>query len=111
MLNIKVRNPPHQSLESCVVGLTNAYHVNNQSTLAIKYNDKSVNENMHVSRAYEVLLEDADHMLRVLSTKDYRILRQLVINTVLATDMAGHNALVGKSYFPPTLHLSSYFHF
>eukprot|EP00210_Caulerpa_lentillifera_P009708 g9260.t1 len=77
-------------------GVTNGYHVNKQTELAIRYNDRSVNENMHVSLAYEILLKDADHMLSVLTKSDYDTLRKLVINTVLATDMAGHNALVER---------------
>eukprot|EP00210_Caulerpa_lentillifera_P008559 g8164.t1 len=77
-------------------GVTNHYHIRKQTNLAIKYNDKSVNENMHVTRAYEILLRDEDHMLNALSRDDYMTLRTLIINTVLSTDMAGHNALVDR---------------
>lgn len=81
----------------CVLGWTNKHHRTLQTDLAIKYNDRSVNENMHVSRAYEILLEDSDHMLSHFCNEEFKLLRKLIINTVLATDMDGHNALVGKS--------------
>ncbi|KAM6953124.1 dual specificity calcium/calmodulin-dependent 3',5'-cyclic nucleotide phosphodiesterase 1C [Aplochiton taeniatus] len=72
-------------------GTTNNFHIQTRSGSAILYNDRAVLENHHVSAAYR-LLQDEDEMniLYNLSKDDWRELRALVVEMVLATDMSCH---------------------
>uniref|UniRef100_A0A4W3J6E4 Phosphodiesterase n=1 Tax=Callorhinchus milii TaxID=7868 RepID=A0A4W3J6E4_CALMI len=72
-------------------GTTNNFHIQTRSDSAILYNDHSVLENHHVSAAYRLLQEDEEmNILFNLSKDDWRELRALVIEMVLATDMSCH---------------------
>ncbi|XP_067837493.1 dual specificity calcium/calmodulin-dependent 3',5'-cyclic nucleotide phosphodiesterase 1C-like isoform X2 [Heptranchias perlo] len=72
-------------------GTTNNFHIQTRSDSAILYNDRSVLENHHVSAAYRLLEEDEEmNILFNLSKDDWRELRTLVIEMVLATDMSCH---------------------
>ncbi|XP_043920783.1 calcium/calmodulin-dependent 3',5'-cyclic nucleotide phosphodiesterase 1C-like isoform X1 [Protopterus annectens] len=72
-------------------GTTNNFHIQTRSDTAILYNDRSVLENHHVSAAYRLLQEDEEmNILYNLSKDDWRELRALVIEMVLATDMSCH---------------------
>uniref|UniRef100_A0A671VF33 3',5'-cyclic-nucleotide phosphodiesterase n=1 Tax=Sparus aurata TaxID=8175 RepID=A0A671VF33_SPAAU len=62
-----------------------------RSDTAILYNDRSVLESHHVSAAYRLLQEDDEmNILYNLSKDDWRSLRALVVEMVLATDMSCH---------------------
>ncbi|XP_010779733.1 calcium/calmodulin-dependent 3',5'-cyclic nucleotide phosphodiesterase 1C-like, partial [Notothenia coriiceps] len=62
-----------------------------RSDTAILYNDRSVLESHHVSAAYRLLQEDDEmNILYNLSKDDWRELRALVVEMVLATDMSCH---------------------
>ncbi|XP_048152094.1 calcium/calmodulin-dependent 3',5'-cyclic nucleotide phosphodiesterase 1C isoform X2 [Corvus hawaiiensis] len=72
-------------------GTTNNFHIQTRSDSAILYNDRSVLENHHVSAAYRLLQDDEEmNILCNLSKDDWRELRALVIEMVLATDMSCH---------------------
>ncbi|XP_034350930.1 dual specificity calcium/calmodulin-dependent 3',5'-cyclic nucleotide phosphodiesterase 1A isoform X1 [Arvicanthis niloticus] len=71
-------------------GTTNNFHIQTRSDVAILYNDRSVLENHHVSAAYRLMQEEEMNILVNLSKDDWRDLRNLVIEMVLATDMSGH---------------------
>ncbi|XP_017266424.1 calcium/calmodulin-dependent 3',5'-cyclic nucleotide phosphodiesterase 1C isoform X2 [Kryptolebias marmoratus] len=72
-------------------GTTNNFHIQTRSDTAILYNDRSVLESHHVSAAYRLLQEDDEmNILYNLSKDDWRELRALVIEMVLATDMSCH---------------------
>ncbi|XP_032802234.1 dual specificity calcium/calmodulin-dependent 3',5'-cyclic nucleotide phosphodiesterase 1A isoform X2 [Petromyzon marinus] len=72
-------------------GTTNNFHIQTRSDSAILYNDRSVLENHHVSAAYRLMQEDEEmNILINLSKDDWRELRALVVETVLATDMSCH---------------------
>ncbi|XP_060246374.1 dual specificity calcium/calmodulin-dependent 3',5'-cyclic nucleotide phosphodiesterase 1A isoform X2 [Meriones unguiculatus] len=71
-------------------GTTNNFHIQTRSDVAILYNDRSVLENHHVSAAYRLLQEEEMNILANLPKDDWRDLRNLVIEMVLATDMSGH---------------------
>jgi hypothetical protein len=75
-------------------GLTNDFLVNSVSPKAILYNDRSPNENHHVSAAFAKLLTAECNFLENLTTGEFREMRRLVIDMVLATDMAGNGKLV-----------------
>merc|ERR1719440_825065 len=75
-------------------GVNNDFLVKSSSERAILYNDKSPNENHHIAAAWLVLQRPEHNFLENLTIKEYRQLRSLVVDMVLATDMAGHgNAL------------------
>merc|ERR1712023_4088 len=65
--------------------------------LAMRYNDKSVLENMHVAFAYSVMAEDeAMNILSKVQKSSWEKVRTNVISLVLATDMSFHFAKLGK---------------
>ncbi|TNN34252.1 Calcium/calmodulin-dependent 3',5'-cyclic nucleotide phosphodiesterase 1C [Liparis tanakae] len=72
-------------------GTTNNFHIQTRSETAMLYNDRAVLENYHVSAAYRLLQNDEDmNILANLSKDDWRELRALVVEMVLATDMSCH---------------------
>ncbi|KAJ8010418.1 hypothetical protein DPEC_G00074870 [Dallia pectoralis] len=72
-------------------GTTNNFHIQTRSGSAILYNDRAVLENHHVSAAYRLLQDDDEmNILLNLSKDDWRELRALVVEMVLATDMSCH---------------------
>ncbi|KAJ3611463.1 hypothetical protein NHX12_021478 [Muraenolepis orangiensis] len=72
-------------------GTTNNFHIQTRSDTAILYNDRAVLENHHVSAAYRLLQEDDEmNIFSNLSKDDWRELRNLVVEMVLATDMSCH---------------------
>uniref|UniRef100_A0A8C7R524 Phosphodiesterase n=2 Tax=Oncorhynchus mykiss TaxID=8022 RepID=A0A8C7R524_ONCMY len=70
-------------------GTTNNFHIQTRSGTAILYNDRAVLENHHVSAAYR-LLQDDDEMNILLNLEFWTLLRALVVEMVLATDMSCH---------------------
>ncbi|XP_035283869.1 calcium/calmodulin-dependent 3',5'-cyclic nucleotide phosphodiesterase 1A isoform X2 [Anguilla anguilla] len=72
-------------------GTTNNFHIQTRSDTAILYNDRAVLENHHVSAAYRLMQDDEEmNILSNLSKDDWRELRTLVVEMVLATDMSCH---------------------
>ncbi|XP_015788070.1 calcium/calmodulin-dependent 3',5'-cyclic nucleotide phosphodiesterase 1B isoform X3 [Tetranychus urticae] len=71
-------------------GTTNNFHVMSESETALLYNDRAVLENFHVSAAFRILKESDCNILVNLNKEEYRELRTLVIDMVLATDMSSH---------------------
>jgi hypothetical protein len=70
--------------------------VRTRSQQALVYNDNSPNENMHVARAFEILARPGHNFLEPLSPDQYCVVRRLVIEIVLATDMAGHSSVLAN---------------
>lgn len=77
-------------------GLNNAYHINTQSDLAIRYNDKSVLENFHCATAFRLIYEDQNNIFSGLTEAQRKECRESIVAMVLATDMAQHFDLLGK---------------
>lgn len=75
-------------------GHTNFFEVNLKSHLALKYNDKSVLENHHCSLAFFILHSKNVQLLRNLDENDFSVVREMVIECVLSTDMKFHGDLV-----------------
>lgn len=71
-------------------GTTNNFHVMSGSDTALLYNDRAVLENHHISASFKVMKDDECNILQHLSREEYRELRSLVIEMVLATDMSFH---------------------
>lgn len=79
-------------------GRNNAFLVATSSPIAVAYNDRSVLENMHASKAFQYLLLDEGSLdfLRGLPRSTFREFRGLAISLILATDMARHVELLSE---------------
>lgn len=77
-------------------GVNNDFLVKSSSERAVNYNDKSPNENHHVAAAWRVLQRPDCNFLENMTVKEYRMLRALVVDLVLATDMALHGQTLQK---------------
>jgi len=71
-------------------GVTNAFRTAVADELAITYNDRSVNENMHAAMAYRTLQLQGCGAFAHLSKDQYNMIRKLAIDMILGTDMAAH---------------------
>uniref|UniRef100_A0A3B3DBP8 Phosphodiesterase n=1 Tax=Oryzias melastigma TaxID=30732 RepID=A0A3B3DBP8_ORYME len=72
-------------------GTTNNFHIQTRSDTALLYNDRAVQENHHISATYRLLQrEDDKNIFLNLSKDEWRELRSLVVDMVLATDMSCH---------------------
>lgn len=71
-------------------GVNNAFHVATDHELAIRYNDQSVLEAMHVASFFELLQDEEMNPLADFSRTEYMEMRSLMIDMVLGTDMAHH---------------------
>eukprot|EP00011_Vannellida_sp_DIVA3-517-6-12_P014031 CAMPEP_0114625254 /NCGR_PEP_ID=MMETSP0168-20121206/11177_1 /TAXON_ID=95228 ORGANISM="Vannella sp., Strain DIVA3 517/6/12" /NCGR_SAMPLE_ID=MMETSP0168 /ASSEMBLY_ACC=CAM_ASM_000044 /LENGTH=339 /DNA_ID=CAMNT_0001836533 /DNA_START=48 /DNA_END=1064 /DNA_ORIENTATION=- len=76
-------------------GYTNNFLVTTRHELAIRYNDHSVLENFHIATAVQVaLLSEERNIFQNLEEEEYRELRAILIELVLATDFSRHKELV-----------------
>ncbi|KAK5967390.1 calcium/calmodulin-dependent 3' 5'-cyclic nucleotide phosphodiesterase 1A, partial [Trichostrongylus colubriformis] len=71
-------------------GHTNNFHIQSGSNIALLYNDRSVLENHHVSACFRLMKEDDKNIFSHLTRDEFRELRNMVIEIVLATDMSTH---------------------
>ena len=71
-------------------GTTNPHETKMQSLLAINFSDQSVLERHHLASAFAVLKTKGYDILSGLSNEDYRTVRALIVEFVLATDLTGH---------------------
>ena len=72
------------------------FHINTKALYALRYNDKAVLENHHVSAAFFLIKEDNMNIFQNFKPEDYKLARERMISMVLATDMANHFADVAK---------------
>ena len=77
-------------------GLNNAYMISTRAPLAIRYNDSCVLENYHVASVYELMLDDTYNIIEHLAPESRKIIREMTVSMVLATDMAVHFEWIGK---------------
>eukprot|EP00123_Amoebidium_parasiticum_P018296 comp24161_c0_seq1/m.44053 comp24161_c0_seq1/g.44053 ORF comp24161_c0_seq1/g.44053 comp24161_c0_seq1/m.44053 type:complete len:1046 (-) comp24161_c0_seq1:238-3375(-) len=77
-------------------GTNNAYQINNRAPEAMLYNDQSVLENMHLTKAFQVLADEDCNILCGLTDTEYRHVRAVIVQMVLNTDMSLHFELTGK---------------
>jgi len=75
-------------------GHTNLFEINNKSHLALKYNDKSVLENHHCSLTFYLIHSKEINLFENLNQSDFSIVRNMIIECVLSTDMKYHEELV-----------------
>nr|XP_013014248.1 high affinity cAMP-specific and IBMX-insensitive 3',5'-cyclic phosphodiesterase 8A isoform X2 [Cavia porcellus] len=78
-------------------GRTNSFLCNAGSELALLYNDLAVLESHHAALAFQLTLgDDRCNIFKNMDRNDYRILRQSIIDMVLATEMTKHFEHVNK---------------
>jgi hypothetical protein len=72
-------------------GRTNLFHTNTSSDLAVRYNDVSILENMHLSETFALILRHPEYdIFASLSREQRREIRETMIAMVLATDLKSH---------------------
>lgn len=71
-------------------GLNNSFLIARQDELAMLYNDKSVLENMHAYRTFQILKTKSCNIHSKLSQTDVKIFRKIVIESIIATDLSLH---------------------
>ena len=77
-------------------GKNNAFESKINSPLAIRYNDKSIYENMHAATTFEILSDPAADVFLTLTTEKRAQMRKMMIQSILMTDMASHFELAKK---------------
>jgi len=70
--------------------VTNNFHAETFSPMAMLYNDQSVNENHHLASGFAILQKPENDLTRGLSRADRKGVRSMMIRLVLATDLANH---------------------
>ena len=78
-------------------GFNNNWFIQTKSDLAIRFNDKAVLENYHVSLAFHIMQSEKDFdVFSGLPPADYKRFRERVVAVVLATDMTRHGSDIAK---------------
>ncbi|RMX66110.1 hypothetical protein DD238_001154 [Peronospora effusa] len=71
-------------------GFNNSFHISTASEIALRYNDNAVLENYHVAQSFLVMKNSNLNVLGQLPPDDFKYARDMIIQMVLATDMAKH---------------------
>ncbi|OWZ24815.1 PhosphoDiEsterase [Phytophthora megakarya] len=71
-------------------GFNNGFHISTASEIALRYNDHAVLENFHVAQSFLVMKNADLNVLGHLAPDDFKYARDMIIQMVLATDMAKH---------------------
>ena len=71
-------------------GFNNSYPINSISEIAIRFNDKSVCENMHASEAFAILRKPENNFLAGFERDEFKAFHLRFIGIILATDMSRH---------------------
>lgn len=71
-------------------GHTNNFHIQSGSHFALLYNDRSVLENHHASSVFRLLKDEDKNIFDRLTRDEFRDIRNMIIEIVLATDMSTH---------------------
>ncbi|KAF8293268.1 hypothetical protein TcYC6_0110850 [Trypanosoma cruzi] len=77
-------------------GLNNNFHTKTNAYLSTLYNDRSILENHHVACIFELILHPAYNVFASLSNEQMYVVRETMIEMVLATDMGNHGNLLRK---------------
>ena len=75
-------------------GLTNTFHINDSTDIAITYNDISVLENFHACTLFKTIRRSETNIFEKLTPIDYKIIRKRIVSEILATDMALHGKVI-----------------
>jgi len=77
-------------------GINNAFHVRSQNYLAVLFNDRSVNENIHISSIFELMRMDKFNILTAFKGDAYVKMRDDIVALVLGTDMGLHAMILSR---------------
>jgi hypothetical protein len=79
-------------------GYNNVFCTRSRHPLALRYNDKAVLEMSHVAGAYELIHSNPKYNFfsAVGTDPTYQAIREIVISTILATDMSTHFSELGQ---------------
>eukprot|EP00040_Diaphanoeca_grandis_P012522 m.63503 g.63503 ORF g.63503 m.63503 type:complete len:872 (-) comp23292_c0_seq1:210-2825(-) len=77
-------------------GRTNNFLMKTRHKLTMIYNDQSVLEMFHLSEAFKVVGDPTCDIFANFTQDEYLIIRKLVIDMVLSTDMAKHAKFLGE---------------
>ena len=77
-------------------GFTNVYNVKAETPLGILYKNQSVMETHHCSIAIQILSREDCNLLEALTPEEYITIWNLIIQFILATDMARHFEIIKK---------------
>lgn len=77
-------------------GLNNNFQINDATHLALLYNDLSVLENHHASRAFYIINSEENNIFINLDESSYKEIRKIIISAILATDMLNHFELMTR---------------
>jgi hypothetical protein len=75
---------------------THTDHIATSDDKAILYNDKSVLENHHCAAAWTELMRPDQNILANCSKESYQLVRKMVIELVLATDLGMHFDIISQ---------------
>merc|ERR1719498_1995226 len=75
-------------------GVNNGFLSEVGHELALQYNDRSPLENMHCAKLYTIVNIVENNVFANLTKEQYKEVRRFCIETILHTDMMGHNAMV-----------------
>merc|ERR1719420_1509827 len=75
-------------------GVNNGFLSEVGHELALQYNDRSPLENMHCAKLYSIVNVPECNVFKPLTREQYKEVRKFCIETILHTDMMGHNAMV-----------------
>merc|ERR1712232_857280 len=76
------------------MGLNNQFLVETSHELALRYNDRSPLENMHLARLFDLLANNSTNILASLTRKEFQEARRVCIVAILHTDNAHHFAMI-----------------
>ena len=77
-------------------GVSNNFLISINSPMSILYNDQSILENHHCSKAFITLQKPDCNFLQTLDNSQYKLFRNLVVEMVLATDLSHHFSILSK---------------
>jgi len=76
------------------LGVNNQYLIEVGHELAVRYNDKSILENMHCAKLFEIVADKQANVFDTLSRADFFQARRICIAAILHTDMSFHFEMV-----------------
>lgn len=77
-------------------GKTNGFLINSGSDLALLYNDESILESFHTAKTFSILRKPSTNIFCDMSPDKFKTIRKMIINCILATDMAKHYQVVAE---------------
>ena len=77
-------------------GLTNQFLINSRDELSTIYNDRSVLENFHCAKTFQLLGNNELNIFSNFSNEDFLSLRKKIIGEILSTDMSFHLNIINE---------------